>query len=291
MITPIKIHGSKAKLVDWILKETGANKETHWIEPFAGSGVVGLSLKPRLLTFCDNNSHLHAVFWSIFKGTLDKPELVRYLKEIRQHIIKDPSKHYYELRGAYNVLAKGWSASERAKLFLALNRLSFNGVVRDGPSGFNVPYGKNAERLSESIIESMGECVDGIKRQVLGPTLEEESANSWDHIEGDFRQTLENCNQTHDPSMIVYLDPPYLDRQSHYQTAWTKKDHDDLVDLLAAAKFKWALSTWVQDAKGKDSETLSGLEKYRVVIKDHDYKCGPKQDNRYAVKEALVLNY
>ena len=45
-VPPIKIQGIKTKLVPLIKQSVAMNKNSVWIEPFMGSGVVGFNVEP-----------------------------------------------------------------------------------------------------------------------------------------------------------------------------------------------------------------------------------------------------
>ena len=57
---PVKIQGIKTKLVPFIRKNITwtRNHSGAWIEPFMGSGVVGLNMRPRRAIMADSNQHL-----------------------------------------------------------------------------------------------------------------------------------------------------------------------------------------------------------------------------------------
>ena len=54
-IPPIKIQGIKTKIVPLISELAWIDKDTVWVEPFMGSGVVGLNLAPEHAIFADTN--------------------------------------------------------------------------------------------------------------------------------------------------------------------------------------------------------------------------------------------
>jgi len=56
-IPPIKIQGIKTKLVHWIQENVVLEKNSQWIEPFMGSGVLGFNLAPQKALFADTNPH------------------------------------------------------------------------------------------------------------------------------------------------------------------------------------------------------------------------------------------
>jgi DNA adenine methylase len=297
MLTPIKIQGSKAKLADWIITKMRATKEDLWMEPFAGSCVVGLTLAPKRAIFADNSRSLHEVFDLAFrceKETFEefRTELRSWSRRIRRAKLPDGAATYLKLRELYNrnklvsdklLPGEYLHRGKQAAAFVALNRLSFNGIIRFNSKGsFNVPYGKDADRLSPDVASDLILCVAGLGN------------GRYEHRFADFRQTLISAQESYDcgaTNVLVYCDPPYCGRVNQYATTWTDHDQALLVEALLKAKYRWGLSTWLTDAKGKDNTSVERLLRFNVHIRDHEYKCGPKAANRYRVKEALICNY
>ncbi|MBR0204582.1 MAG: DNA adenine methylase, partial [Synergistaceae bacterium] len=57
-VPPIKIQGIKTKLVPLIKQNISLSKNTLWLEPFMGSGVVGFNVRPERAVFADINPHI-----------------------------------------------------------------------------------------------------------------------------------------------------------------------------------------------------------------------------------------
>lgn len=67
-VPPIKIQGIKTKIVPLISEVAWVNDNITWIEPFMGSGVVGLNLAPKHAVFADTNPHTIALYNAIQSG-------------------------------------------------------------------------------------------------------------------------------------------------------------------------------------------------------------------------------
>jgi DNA adenine methylase len=103
-------------------------------------------------------------------------------------------------------------------MFMFLNKTCFRGVYREGPNGFNVPYGhyKTTPTLM-SLDELMG--VSELIRNV-------------EFRQCDFREAFKNVGK----GDFVYLDPPYAPETKTSFVGYTKdgfglKDHEDLFEL------------------------------------------------------------
>ena len=104
---------------------------------------------------------------------------------------KNQEFYYYWIRKNYKALSSEEKQTVKGSaMFLFLNKTCFRGVYREGPDGFNVPYGhyKNPGILEEDHIQSISELIQPVIFRIC-PFQE-----AFVPVEkGDF----------------VYLDPPY----------------------------------------------------------------------------------
>lgn len=123
-----------------------------------------------------------SVFDSI-KGT----EINRKPKNLSEAKTSKES-YYYWLRSQYNQMDK--DTIECSALFLFLNKTCFRGVYREGPNGFNVPYGhyKNLSIISQDELNAVSDLIKNVEFK-----------------ESDFRKSFNNLKK----GDFVYLDPPY----------------------------------------------------------------------------------
>lgn len=100
-----------------------------------------------------------------------------------------PEAYYYSIRTAYNQLSDRQSV-RAAAMFIYLNKTCFRGVYRDGPNGFNVPYGHydNPIVFDETHIQEVSSLI----RNVVFACVPFQDALDRTAT-GDF----------------IYLDPPY----------------------------------------------------------------------------------
>lgn len=100
--------------------------------------------------------------------------------------------YYYYIRNQYNLLDEcGKKTIEGSAMFIFLNKTCFRGMYREGPNGYNVPYGnyKNPKIVD---IEQLAE-IHGLIQDVEFRCC-------------DFAESLGKvqCND------FVYMDPPYV---------------------------------------------------------------------------------
>ena len=97
--------------------------------------------------------------------------------------------YYYWLRTLFNQIDK--DSIDSSALFLVLNKTCFRGIYREGPNGFNVPYGHY--KTTPIVIQK--HHLDEVSFLVKDVRF----------ICSDFTDSLKNVK----PGDYVYLDPPY----------------------------------------------------------------------------------
>ncbi|RQM39140.1 DNA adenine methylase [Erwinia psidii] len=147
---PLKWAGGKTRVLPDLMPHLP--KASMLIEPFVGGASVFLNTEYRRYILADINIDLINLYRSIKR----QPE---YLIYCARNLFKNcnNSESYYSTRWTFNAQARAGEKSnhgalrcgllsywtERAAVFLYLNRHCFNGVCRYNIDGdFNVPYGK-----------------------------------------------------------------------------------------------------------------------------------------------------
>ena len=270
--SPLKYQGSKLKLVPWIKEIAQFNPDKEkWIEPFFGSGVVGLNMDAQVARVNDINPHVvnlfkmlndNSYFLGGMKATLDTHDkLLRRFGE----------EYYYEMREHFN-------ENFNPNTLLFLNHTCFNGVMRFNQKGkYNVPFCKKTDKLSESYREDLYNRLQYAK----------EVTKDWGFYSIDYKEMFMGL----DTSCVVYLDPPYIDRTNNYYDSWTEKNELELHELVMNTPARVVLSTWYE-ANGKRNKYVESLwGDLNLHKKDHRYIVGQKKSNRYPVVEGLLTNF
>jgi DNA adenine methylase len=218
----LKWVGGKTQILDNVLARFPRSIHNYY-EPFLGGGSVLLGL---LSCMRRNSGHQQrdtdiTVTGTIYASDVN-PTLIGLYVNVQQHVEEllvelgrlvaeftacaggtmvhrkpatvaegqtSPESYYYWTRGRFNALTDRTSVAASAA-FLFLNKTCFRGVYREGPSGFNVPFGhyKNPTVFEAEHLRAVSRLVQGVVFTTRSfETGAEEVAT------GDF----------------VYMDPPY----------------------------------------------------------------------------------
>jgi DNA adenine methylase len=123
-------------------------------------------------------------------STCDNTEVNRSPQTIHQALTSRES-YYFWIRSRFNSMSLEQRMTPKGSaMLLFLNKTCFRGMYREGPRGFNVPYGNYAQIgiMNEEHIRSVSQLIQGVVFRVQ-PFID-----ALDGVyQGDF----------------VYLDPPY----------------------------------------------------------------------------------
>jgi DNA adenine methylase len=216
VIKPIlKWVGGKTQILDEVLAEFPIEMKNYY-EPFLGGGSVLLGVlslvKAGQTTITgkvyasDVNPNIVGFYSNVQK---DPERLIRQTREIINEFEKctgtdvnrepqtleeaktSQESYYYWIRGRFNALSKDERAGIRGSaMLLFLNKTCFRGVYREGPKGFNVPFGHytNPGILDEQLVREVSQLVKDVVFQCC-----------------PFQKALEGVRE----GDFVYLDPPY----------------------------------------------------------------------------------
>lgn len=273
IVPPIKIQGIKTKLIPFIRENIKVNPDSVWYEPFMGSGVVGFNLAPKNAIFGDINPYI-IDFYNQLKSQKITPQIVRdYLEREGEKLSRTPAdktSYYYEVRSRFN---KYHSPLD----FLFLQRSNFNGMIRFSKNGYNVPFGKKPDRFKPALITKIVNQVAEVQNKIL--------SNNWSFCCCDWKQLVSDAT-THD---FIYLDPPYIGRNTDYFTSWENNDAKELADYFNKNdNLYYALSMWYEN-KYRKNDYIS-LWKGNIVTNEHCYFIGGNEINRNSIIEALILS-
>ena len=236
----IKWVGGKTQIIDDVLSKI-PTEIINYHEPFLGGGSVLLSLLSNDdITIHDGiyaydvNESLIAMYKDVQKSPKKVyAEIEKIVKEYalctgtvinRKPTTVDEAKtsresYYYWIRSCYNSTKR--HTLKKSAMFIFLNKMCFSGMYREGPNGFNVPYG-NYKTLNVVNKEELIKTSDLLKPVVFKCC--------------DFSEALVNTKE----GDFVYLDPPYAPEDTKSFVGYVKGGFDlshhqrlfDMVDNL-----------------------------------------------------------
>jgi DNA adenine methylase len=244
----LKWVGGKTQIIDDVLGQFPTVIENYH-EPFLGGGSVLLAVLSQQLSkklqikgklyASDLNSNLVSLYTNIqrsvdqfiieLKGLTDEFEKLTGKEVNRNAKTKEEAtsqeSYYYWIRSKFNAMTRVERSSLLGSaMFLFMNKTCFRGVYREGPNGFNVPFGhyKNPGIMDEPHIRLVAELVKDVVFTCQ-----------------PFLSSLEKVQ----PTDFVYLDPPYAPENEKSFVGYTAdgfslKEHQSLFKEMVSLNNK-----------------------------------------------------
>jgi DNA adenine methylase len=224
----------------------------NYHEPFLGGGSVLLALLSTSsikvtgkITASDLNSNLIG----LYKNIQSNPEeLIKEVKALatefaeikgttvnrkaqtKTEAMTAPESYYFWVRKQFNALSKEEKTTVKGSAaLLFMNKTCFRGLYREGPNGFNVPFGnyKNPSILDEEHIRTVSTLI----KDVVFTNC----------------SFVDSLKQHHDPADFIYLDPPYSTETDTSFVAYTAdgfslENHQLLFTMCQKTKAKFLMS-------------------------------------------------
>ena len=184
----LKWAGNKYRVLPYLIPHIGYPK--RYCEPFGGSLSVALNTVADQYILNDVNKDLVAIYQNLVNPNDDS--FIKYCEELFTSE-NNTKESYLDLRTHFN---QATNTTERARLFVYLNRHCFNGLSRyNSKGGFNVPFGKYDKPVCPSE-QMMNFRMFFLSKQLVRFTsLSFEDSSLYEDLEsGD----------------TVYFDPPYV---------------------------------------------------------------------------------
>ena len=228
----LKWAGNKFRVLPHLIPHIGTPK--RYCEPFGGSLAVALNTPAQHYILNDVNKDLVAIYQNLMHANDDN--FIKYCEELFTPE-NNTKEAYLELRQHFNQTT---DTTERARLFIYLNRHCFNGLSRYNSKGqFNVPFGKY-DKPSCPSEEMMNFRMFFLSKQLVRFTsLSFEDSSLYEDLEaGD----------------VVYMDPPYVPAS-------------DTANFTSYATDGFTSDQQVQLAQLAESLAAKGI---RVIVSNHD---------------------
>jgi len=216
----IKWVGGKTQIIDKIIDNFPRNINNYH-ELFLGGGSVLLALLSMQkngkikISSSINAYDINPILINMFINIRDNPqEIYKYIKKLLYHFnkiiinnvnnvnerkikhtdkITSKENFYYWLRYKFNKLKKKELSIRLSAIFIFLNKTCFRGVYREGPNGFNVPYGNynTPEVINKQHLMEISKLIQNVNFYNMG-----------------FEQSFAKIH-SNDLNDFLYLDPPY----------------------------------------------------------------------------------
>jgi DNA adenine methylase len=244
----IKWVGGKSQIIDKIMNEL-PSEINNYHELFLGGGSVLFAvLQSNRVKGTINAYDINETLINFYKNIQKNPKKVileikeiidiynslngtiinRKPKDIEQAKTSQES-YYYWIRQEFNKLTQeNKNKPIGTAYFIFLNKTGFRGVYREGPNGYNVPFGhyKNPEIINEEHILNISKLIEKVN-----------------FIHSSFEISFEKIKENNiNENDFIYLDPPYAPENSKSFVGYTKdgfnlEQHEKLFELSKEFKF------------------------------------------------------
>ena len=286
----VKWVGGKGQLIDEIEKLFLANGKTatKYAEPMVGGGALFFSMLSKYqfeeLYISDINAELINAYVAIKR---DVETLIERLKEMQMTFLpldgNSRKFYYYNVRDKFNtVKLNDGTSTEKAALFIFLNKTCFNGLYRVNRKGlFNVPMGafKNPTICDAENLRNIHNALQNVAI-----------------VCGDYTLSKSFI----DNKTFVYIDPPYrpISETSAF-TSYNSDAFDDneqirlakFIDEINAAGAKIVLSNSDPKNVNPEDNFFDDLYKsYRIHRVSATRMINSNAEKRGKISELLICN-
>ena len=256
MLNPLlKWVGGKGKLLHHIVpKLRDAHTINNYYEPFVGGGSVLFAVINQVnkgnirITGKIFASDVNKDLITFYKTVVSYPEeLANSIQELFDNYneactlngnrfpatfedaLNTKESYYYWIRKLYNdtrtQAESQFDSIKRSAMFYFLNKTCFRGIYREGPNGFNVPFGNYKTKFTPPTVSELNEYSEALQNVVFSVA--------------HFQESLRKCKE----GDLVYADPPYAPVQKTSFVGYTKDgfgldSHISLFSLLHSLREK-----------------------------------------------------
>jgi DNA adenine methylase len=271
IVPPIKCQGIKTKIVPFIKEHVIRDEEGLWIEPFVGTGVVAFNIAPKRALLVDKNQYIIGLYQGIQNGSITSRTVREFLEHHGAILEQRGADYYREMRDTFN-------QNGDPLYFLFLNRSDFNGMIRFNRHGqFNVPFCQKPNRFSKAYVTKI--CNQVAK---VGEVMRDKD---WTFKYGSWTDAFSSASE----SDYIYLDPPYIGRDTSYVGEWPEEDAVALADYSKATPANVCLSMWRENEFRRNDHLYEHWSDFKWYECEHFYHIGAKESNRHPMMEVLAI--
>lgn len=271
IVPPIKCQGIKTKIVPFIKEHIKRNENGLWIEPFVGTGVVAFNVAPKRALLVDKNQYIIKLYQGIQDGSITSHSVREFLEYHGAILEKYGAEYYKKMRDAFN-------ENGDPLYFLFLNRSDFNGMIRFNRNGkFNVPFCQKPNRFAKAYITKICNQVTKVGNIIEG--------KEWTFKHGSWKEAFsKTCENDY-----IYLDPPYIGRNTSYVGEWPEEDAIALAKFSKETPANVCLSMWRENEFRRNEHLYTYWSDFTWYECEHFYHIGAKESNRHPMIEVLAI--
>ena len=184
-------------------------------------------------------------------SSIDGTEINRKPKTLDEAKTSKES-YYYWMRKRFNTIDR--NTAECSALFMIINKTCFRGMYREGPNGYNVPYGhykKTPSVITKDELTQLSELIRDVE-----------------FVHCDFSSSIKKVNQ----GDFVYLDPPYAPENSksfvgYVADGFTLDMHTTLFDSVKQLSDKGVKFLMSNAKVPLVSDSFAGYETENIVAR------------------------
>lgn len=271
LVPPIKSQGIKTKMVPFIKEKVVIEQSGTWIEPFIGTGVVAFNIAPQKAILTDKNKYIISFYKGIQNGNITSETVRCFLEFHGKELEKYGVEYYKKMRNDFN-------ENGDSLYFLFLNRADFNGMIRFNRQGkFNVPFCQKPNRFSKAYITKICNQVSNVARVMEG--------KDWIFDSCTWQKTVEKASEND----YIYLDPPYIGRDTCYVGEWSEEEAILLAEYAHKTPANVCLSMWKESEFRRNSHLYDFWHDFTWYEQNHFYHVGAKESNRHSMIEVLAI--
>lgn len=271
VVPPIKCQGIKTKIVPFIKEKVRRDENGVWIEPFVGSGVVAFNLAPQKAVLSDKNEYIIAFYQGIQNGSITSATVRDFLELHGERLEQHGAEYYRQMRDQFN-------ENGDPLYFLFLNRSDFNGMIRFNRKGqFNVPFCQKPNRFAKAYITKICNQVAEVGRVMEG--------KDWTFLCCPWQDAFGLAG----PDDYIYLDPPYIGRDTSYVGEWPESEAVQLARYAHDVASNVCLSMWKENEFRRNAHLFDYWSDFRWHEQNHFYHFGAKEQNRHPMQEVLAI--